>query len=65
MPNNTRKFRNVNRREAVAAFYFGMKIETQIKMQLTCRNIMNYLSYYFLNFMKYHSSIHIVYFINF
>ena len=47
MPNNTRKFRNVNRREADAAFYFGMKIETQIKMQFTCRNIMNYLSYYF------------------
>ena len=47
MPNNTRKFRNVNRREADAAFYFGMKIKTQIKMQLTCRNTMNYLSYYF------------------
>ena len=42
MPNNTRKFRYVNRREADAAFYFGMKIETQIKMQLTCRNIMKY-----------------------
>ena len=65
MPNNTIKFRNVNRREADAAFYFGMKIETQIKMQLTCRNIINYLSYYFFNFVKYHSSIHIVYFINF
>jgi len=34
MPNNTIKFRNVNRREADTAFYFGMNIETQIKMQL-------------------------------